>query len=58
MSPASSKDQQQAARVALAMKRGEIPKTPGTPAYDMMRTMTDEELRDLATGPIVKPKKT
>ncbi len=55
--PATSKDQQQAARVALAMKRGEIPKTLGTPAYDMMRTMTDEELRDLATGPIVKPKK-
>ncbi|KKL64031.1 hypothetical protein LCGC14_2169160 [marine sediment metagenome] len=55
--PASSKAQQTTARVALAMKRGEIPKTPGTPAYDMMRTMTDEELRDLATGPIVKPKK-
>ena len=58
MSPANSKQQQQAARVALAMKRGEIPKTPGTPAYDMMRTMTEQELRDLATGPIVKPKKT
>ena len=58
MSPASSKSQQTTARVALAMKRGETPKTPGTPAYDMMRTMTDEELRDLATGPIVRPKKT
>ena len=55
--PASSKEQQQAARVALAMKRGDTPKTPGTPAYEMMRTMTEEELRDLATGPIVKPKK-
>ena len=55
--PATSKNQQTTARVALAMKRGEIPKTLGTPAYQMMRTMTDEELRDLATGPIVKPKK-
>ena len=52
--PATSKDQQEAARVALAMKRGEIPKTPGTAAYDMMRTMSEEELRDLATGPIKK----
>lgn len=56
--PASSKAQQTTARVALAMKRGDTPKTPGTPAYQMMRTMTEEELRDLATGPIVKPKKT
>ena len=48
--------QQKTARVALAMKRGETAKTPGTPAYDMMRTMSEEELRDMASGPIKKKK--
>ena len=52
-----SEAQRKTARIALAMKRGDTPKTPGTPAYDMMRTMTEEELRDMATGPIKKPKK-
>ena len=56
MSP-YSKAQQRAARVALAMKRGEAPKTPGTDAYDMMRSMSEAELRDMATGPIKKKKK-
>ena len=52
-----SKEQQKAARVALAMKRGEMPKTEGTPAYDMMRSMSEEELRDMASGPMKKPMK-
>ena len=52
-----SKEQQKAARVALAMKRGEMAKTPGTPAYDMMRTMPEEELKDMASGPIKQAKK-
>ncbi len=51
-----SKQQQKTAGVALAMKRGEIPKTPGTPAYDMMRSMSEAELRDMASGPIKKQK--
>ncbi len=51
-----SRQQQKTAGVALAMKRGEIPKTPGTPAYDMMRSMSEAELRDMASGPIKKPK--
>jgi len=51
-----SKAQQKAARVALAMKRGEAPKTPGTDAYNMMRSMSEAELREMATGPIKKKK--
>jgi hypothetical protein len=51
-----SKQQQKTARIALAMKRGEMPKTPWTPAYEMMRSMSEEELRDMATGPIIKKK--
>ena len=57
MSPYSKK-QKQVAGMALAMKRGGMPQTPGTPAYDMMRTMTDSELRKMATMPIkTMPKK-
>ena len=51
-----SKAQQTTARIALAMKRGEMKKTLGTPAYDMMRTMSEEELRDMASLPIKKAK--
>lgn len=46
--------QRKTARVALGMKRGTTPKTPGTPAYEMMRSMSEEELRDMASGPIKK----
>ena len=50
--------QKETARMALAMKRGEMAHSPGTPAYDMMRTMTDSELRKMATMPIkTMPKK-
>ena len=56
MSPYSKK-QKITARVALAMKRGATPQTPGTPAYDMMRTMTDSELRHMATDKIITKKK-
>jgi len=51
-----SKKQQQAAGIALAMKRGEVPQTPGTTAYEMMRSMSTAELRDMASGPIKKKK--
>ena len=51
-----SKAQQRAARVALAMKRHEAPVTPGTDAYNMMRSMSEAELRDMASGPIKKKK--
>lgn len=52
-----SKKQQTTARVALAMKRKEMPMTEGTPAYKMMREMSEEELRDMAMSPIKKKKK-
>jgi len=52
-----SKDQQTAARIALAAKRGKLPKSKLQGAsLEMYHTMTEKELHDFASGPIKKPK--
>lgn len=49
MSPAVSPEQQRAAGMALAAKRGEIPVSDlKGAARDMYNSMTEEELRELA----------
>lgn len=50
--PARSKKQQMAAGAALSAKRGEIPKSKLKGASrDMVETMTEKELRDMASTP-------
>lgn len=50
--PAKSKAQQKAAGAALAAKRGEIPKSKLKGASrDMEKSMTEQELTDLASTP-------
>ena len=50
--PAVSEEQQRAAGMALAAKRGEIPVTDlEGAARDMYNSMTEEELRELARKP-------
>lgn len=45
--PATSEEQKTAACMALAMKRGDLEKTPGTPAGKMSESMTEEQLVEL-----------
>ncbi|MCX8997786.1 DUF3008 family protein [Rhizobiaceae bacterium BDR2-2] len=48
--PAKSKAQQKAAGMALAAKRGEIPKSElKGAALDMLESMTEKELEDFAS---------
>jgi hypothetical protein len=50
--PARSKKQQMAAGAALSAKRGETPKSKLKGASrDMVETMTEKELRDMASTP-------
>lgn len=50
--PARSQAQQKAAGAALAAKRGETPKSRLKGASrDMVRSMTEKQLEDLASGP-------
>ncbi len=49
--------QKKLAGIALAMKRHETPFSSSKDAYDMMRSMSEAELRDMASGPIKKKKK-
>ena len=51
-----SEAQRKLAGIALSMKRGETPHSYSTQAYKMMREMSTEELRDMASGPIKKAK--
>jgi len=44
--PAVSKDQRTTACMALAMKRGKIKKTPGTPAAKMAESMSEKQLEE------------
>lgn len=49
--PAQSKAQQKAAGMALSAKRGETPKSDlKGAAKEMLDSMTESELEDLATG--------
>lgn len=52
-----SESQRRLAGIALAMKRGETPHSYSEAAYKMMRQMSTEELRDMASKPIKKAKK-
>jgi len=52
--PAESEEQKTAACMALAMKRGDLKKTPGTPAGDMSESMTEEQLVELCGSPVKK----
>ena len=50
--PAVSEEQQRAAGMALAAKRGEIPVSDlKGAAKDMYNSMTEEQLRELASKP-------
>jgi len=42
--------------MALAMKRGEMPHSKSDAAYQMMRSMSTEELRKMASKPMMKKK--
>ncbi len=44
--PATSEAQKTTACMALAMKRGDLKKTPGTPAGDMADSMSEEQLTE------------
>lgn len=52
-----SKEQQQAACIALAAKRGKIPvsKLKG-PSLGMFNSMSEKELEDFCKGPIKRPR--
>lgn len=52
--PAASEDQKKLAGIALAMKRGETPKSYSKEAAKMAKSMTIEELRDYAKGPSIE----
>ena len=54
MSPATSEEQKTAACMGLAMKRGDLKKTPGTPAGKMSESMTEEQLVELCGSPVKK----
>ena len=51
-----SESQRKLAGIALSMKRGETKHAYSAQAYKMMREMSTEELRDMASGPIKKAK--
>ncbi len=52
--PAETEAQRTAACMALAMKRGDLKKTPGTPADDMADQMSEEQLVELCGSPVKK----
>ncbi|KKN74860.1 hypothetical protein LCGC14_0386090 [marine sediment metagenome] len=54
MSPATSSEQKTAACMALAQKRGELDRTPGTPAGDMAESMSEEQLVELCGSKVVR----
>ncbi len=49
-----SEEQRKTACMALAMKRGKIPKTEGTPAGKMSDSMTEAQLKEYCQSPIKK----
>jgi hypothetical protein len=49
--PALSKKQQMAAGMALAMKRGDMPVTSGTPAAQMAKSMSSDQVKEFASTP-------
>jgi len=49
-----SEAQRRLAGIALAMKRGETPHSYSAAAYKMMKEMSTQELRDMASKPIKK----
>ncbi len=51
-----SESQRKLAGIALSMKRGETPHSYSAQAHKMMREMSEEELKDMASGPIKKAK--
>ena len=52
--PAVSEEQRRLAGMALAMKRGETPFSASGKAHEMMRSMSTEDLRHMASKPIQK----
>jgi hypothetical protein len=46
--PAESKKQQQAAGIALAVKRGEQKAKPGSPSAEMAKSMSEKQLKEFA----------
>jgi len=52
--PAESEEQKTTACMALAMKRGDLKKTPGTPAAEMAESMTEEQLVDYCGSKVKK----
>uniref|UniRef100_A0A6M3KK18 DUF3008 family protein n=1 Tax=viral metagenome TaxID=1070528 RepID=A0A6M3KK18_9ZZZZ len=48
MSPAKSEAQRKLAGIALAMLRGELPKSYSAEAYKMMQSMSAQELAEYA----------
>ena len=54
MMPAKTEEQKTAACMALAMKRGDLKKTPGTSAGDMSESMTEEQLVELCGAKVEK----
>ena len=55
--PAVSEKQRKLAGIALSMKMGETPHSYSEEAYQMMRSMSTEELRMMASKPMAKKKK-
>jgi len=54
--PSVSESQRKPFGMALAMKRGEMPHSKSDAAYQMMRSMSTEELRKMASKPMMKKK--
>lgn len=52
--PATSEAAKTTACMALAMKRGDLKKTPNTPAGNMSETMSEQDLVDLCGQPVKK----
>ena len=52
--PATSEAQKNTACIALAQKRGDLEKTPGTPAAEMAESMSEAELTELCGSPVKK----
>lgn len=52
--PPVSEAQRRLAGIALSMKRGETPLSFSVQAAKMMKTMSTQELRDMASKPIKK----
>jgi len=52
--PATSEDQRTLFCIALAIKRGETPKSYSAQAAKMAETMSEEQLKDYCESPIKK----